>query len=403
VKVLFIHLAFPGQYLHLAPHMAQAGHQVVALREKGQREMQLPGVLQSTYDPPQPAPGALDEQRAVTSFRRAANVATRVAELLKSGFRPDVICAYLNWGEALFLKDLVPEAKLLLYCELFRPSRGFDFDFDPEFQGRPPPYFWTRVINSPLLGCLNACDWGITPTRWQWQLFPQAYRPHISVIHDGVDTDLVTPSEHAVFRRNGLHLSGDDEVVTYVARSLEPHRGFHIMMRAIPEIQRRRPKAHVVFVGKDEATYTPGLPSGKTFREHMLAELGARIDCARVHFCGHLPYKDYVALLQISAAHVYFTYPFVLSWSAVEAMAAGCLMIASRTAPVEELIDERRNGILVDFFDHGALAERVAEALRDRADMKPLRDAARRTAVEHYDLKRTCLPAQTRLIGSLVS
>jgi glycosyltransferase involved in cell wall biosynthesis len=236
---------------------------------------------------------------------------------------------------------------------------------------------------------LDASDAGMAPTLWQQSRFPTVYRSGIRVIHDGIDTDRVTPGRP------------EEELVTYVSRNLEPYRGFHTFMRAIPEIQRRRPKARIVIVGGDEVSYSPRLPEGRTYRQRLLAELDGRIDLSRVRFMGRVPYSDYLALLRRSAAHVYLTYPFVLSWSMLEAMSAGCLVVGSRTAPVQEVLRDGENGFFVDFFSPQAIAERVAYALEHQADLQPLRQRARQTVVERYDLRRVCLPAQLRLVESL--
>src|SRR5439155_7868886 len=222
------------------------------------------------------------------------------------------------------------------------------------------------------------------PTLWQQSRFPRVYRPGIRVIHDGIDTDRVTPGRP------------QDELITYVSRNLEPYRGFHTFVRAIPEIQRRRPKARIVIVGGDEVSYSPRLPTGETYRARLLRELEGKIDLSRVHFVGKLPYSDYVSVLRSSSVHVYLTYPFVLSWSLIEALSAGCLVVASRTPPVEEAIRHGENGLLTDFFSTEEIAASVDEALKGRHEH--LREAARRTAVEGYDLSRVCLPQQLNLV-----
>jgi glycosyltransferase involved in cell wall biosynthesis len=193
-------------------------------------------------------------------------VAAGAAKLRQAGFRPDVICAHIGWGEALFLKDVFPEAKLLLYCEFFYRSRGADMGFDPEFPTTAEKLLRLRIMNAPLLMSLDAADHGMVPTRWQHYQFPAIHKPRIAVIHDGIDTDVVAPAGEP-----------DAELITYVARNLEPYRGFHSFMRAIPEIQRRRRQARIVIVGGDEVSYSP-LPAGQTYRQRLLAELGDRID-----------------------------------------------------------------------------------------------------------------------------
>ena len=173
-------------------------------------------------------------------------------------------------------------------------------------------------------------------------------------------------------------------------------------MRAIPEIQKRRPKARIVIVGGDEVSYSPRLPPGETYRQRMLRELDGRIDLCRVDFTGKIPYGDYLRLLQRSSVHVYLTYPFVLSWSLLEAMAAGCLVVGSRTPPVQEVIEDGRNGLLTDFFSPEAIAQRIEEALKRPEEQQALRNNARKTVLERYDLKRICLPAQVKLVEKLL-
>ena len=393
MRLLFVHPNFPGQYPHLAAHYAaQPGNEVAAIGEKANllRRPQLKAVKLLGYTLESQELGGFDApvRKAIQRGRAAAAAA---AALRRSGFRPDVVLAHIGWGEALFLKDIFPEARVLLYSEFFYGARGSDVGFDPEFPPNAEKLLRLRVMNAPLLMSLDASDWGMAPTLWQQRQFPEPYRPRMSVIHDGVDTDVVTPGAP----------QQKDELVTYVARNLEPYRGFHVFMRAIPEIQQRRPQARIVIVGGDEVSYSPRLPEGQTYRARLLRELEGKIDLSRVHFTGRIPYKDYVSLLQKSAVHVYLTYPFVLSWSLLEAMSAGCLVVGSRTPPVEEVMRHRESGLLVDFFSPGEIAAAVDEALRENDDFQPLRAQARRTVVERYDLRRICLPAQLRLLQEL--
>jgi glycosyltransferase involved in cell wall biosynthesis len=388
MRLLFVHQNFPGQYRHLAARYAALGHDVVGVGEK--RNMlrirpQPPGVRLLGYEMPQVAGDSV--QKAIARGRR---IAAGAARLRAAGFAPDVVFAHIGWGEALFLKDVFPESRIVLYCEFFYRARGSDVGFDPEFPATPQKILRLRLMNAPLLMSLDAADFGMAPTRWQHRQFPPVYRPRIAVVHDGIDTDGVRPGEP------------EEELITYVARNLEPYRGFHVFMRAIPEIQRRRPNARIVIVGGDDVSYSPRLPPGETYRARMLRELDGRIDLSRVHFTGRVPYARYLDLLRRSSAHVYLTYPFVLSWSLLEAMAAGCLVIGSRTPPVEEVIRDGENGLLVDFFSPEAIAERVDFALSRRNDLATLRRSARQAVVQSYDLKRVCLPAQEKLVARLL-
>jgi glycosyltransferase involved in cell wall biosynthesis len=391
-RVLFVHQNFPGQYRHLAAHYAaDAGYRVVAVGEKPNllRQPRLPGVEVLGYDLPEidkvdPFNGAV-----VKAIHRGKRVAAGAAHLKRQGFRPDLIFAHIGWGEALFLKDIFPDARVLLYGEFFYRPQGGDVGFDPEFPMNAEKVLRLRVMNAPLLMSLDASDWSIAPTRWQHKQFPAAYAERMSVIHDGINTDNVCPSNEP----------REPELITYVARNLEPYRGFHVFMRAIPEIQKRRPKARIVIVGGDEVSYSPRLPPGQTYRQHLLREIEGKADLSRVHFTGRIPYAEYLALLRRSSVHVYLTYPFVLSWSLLEAMSAGCLVVGSRTPPVEEVMRDGENGLLTDFFSTARLAERIDQALS--MDSRPLREAARKTVVERFDLKRVCLPAQLELAARL--
>jgi glycosyltransferase involved in cell wall biosynthesis len=410
VRVLFVHQNFPGQYRHLARHYAAVpGHEVVAVGEKRNvlhQRPAFPGVRLLGYE--MPAAGAANggiDATLRSAVRRGHVVAAGAAALRKSGFRPDVVFAHIGWGEAIFLKDIFPEARVVLYCEYYYRARGGDLGFDPEFPVTAEKILRLRLMNAPLLMALDASDRGVAPTRWQQSRFPAAHAARIDVMHEGIRTDAAAPRADArfVLPGSGGVLSRDDEVVTYIARNLEPYRGFHVFMRALPEIQKRRPRAHVVIAGGDDVSYSPRLPQGQTWRTRMLREMDGKIDLARVHFAGRIPYAHYLALLQVSSAHVYLTYPFVLSWSLLEAMSAGCAVVASRSGPVEEVIVDGQNGVLADFLSPGEIASRVDEMLRRRDHARALGEAARRTVVERYDLERVCLPGQVALVERLVS
>jgi len=319
----------------------------------------------------------------------------------KENIRPDIIIGHSGWGETLFVKDIFPDVPLLSYIEFFYSAVGADVGFDPEFPSNPELKFQLRTRNQMILSCLEATDAGLSPTRWQHSRIPPVFQPKVEVIHDGVDTDAVVPADKPrVELPNGLAFDGSVPLVTYVARNLEPYRGFHVFMRSVNKILQAAPNAQIVLVGGDDVSYGSRLPDGESYKTRFLKE--NPVDETRVHFVGKLEYGTFKQLLQCSDAHVYLTYPFVLSWSMLEAMATKCLVIGSRTPPVEEVIEHGRNGLLVNFFDPDEIAATVAEAIKHPDRFRQIRDAARRTVVENYDLKRVCLPKQTALVERLL-
>lgn len=406
MKILFVHQNFPAQYRWLAGTLAQDKRcQVMALgdAENVKQRGKIPGVSVAGYVPPASASAHTHHyvRPLEGAVRRGQAVVRACLELQKRGFVPDIIYAHPGWGEALFLKDVYPDARLTLYCEFYYRAKGADVGFDPEFPATLDDLCRVRIKNSASLLSLEAADGGISPTQWQRNAFPAPFRDRITVVHEGVDTDLVRPDPRAevALADKGLTLTAKDEVVTYVARNLEPYRGFHIFMRALPEIQRRRPQSHVLIVGADGVSYGSALPKGQTYRKQYLEEVGSRLDMSRIHFLGQVPYQTLLRIYQISSAHVYLTYPFVLSWSILEAMAAGCNVIASRTPPVEEVIRDGRNGFLVDFFSPDGIAARVDEVLGRSRDTSKMRERARKTVVDDFDLRRVCLPRHLKLLG----
>jgi glycosyltransferase involved in cell wall biosynthesis len=405
MKILFIHQNFPGQFVHLAPALARMGHEVVALSSRRPAPA-LPGVRVVSHfpEPLQRRPGAdrsPDEPGAKlegnlgAKVSRASSAATAMEQLRQQGFVPDVVLAHSGWGEALFVKAVFRHCRLLVYAEYFYGAPGGDSGFDPEFCHETVLSRQKTAINNlHLMQALVASDAALSPTHFQRSQHPAALQSKIAVIHDGIDTQRFKPNPTARVKlgHSGLTLTAKDEIITFVARQLEPYRGYHTFMRALPGVMARRPNARVVIVGGEGVSYGSPAPSGTSWKQVFLDEVKLRLDTRRVHFVGQVPHSTLTQLLQVSAVHVYLTYPFVLSWSLLEAMSMGCLVVASDTAPVREVIVDGVNGLLTDFFDAPMLAERIAHALGQHHALTGLRNQARATVVQKYDLATVCLP-----------
>lgn len=409
MRILLIHQNFPGQYKHLAPKLAELGHQVVALTPKVQKPVKWQGVNVIPYairgsSTANLHPWLIDFE---TKVLRGQSCYTAARDLRKRGFTPDVILAHHGWGESMFLKDVWPEARLGLYCELYHLTTKEFTDFDPEFAKDDLETDALRIRMKNLNNRLHAevMDASISPTAFQASTFPDSYQSRLTVAHDGIDTAVVKPDPEAALEiTGGKVVTRDDEVITFINRNLEPYRGYHIFMRALPELLQRRPNAQVVMIGGDEVSYGASPPKGQTWKQLYIDEVRSKIpdaDWERVHFLGRVPYDRFLAMMQVSRVHVYLTYPFVLSWSLLESMATECAIVASSTRPVQEVLTEGETGRMVDFFDGPAMVERVCELMDDPEQRRALGKAARAFAVENYDLHSRCLPRHLQWVSDL--
>lgn len=395
-KVLFLHKDFPGQFLHLAQCLARLpGVQVDAMASDPVRE--LAGVALHRYSvdiaaDSRPHPYLLRADHAVW---RGQAVLARCALLARTGYRPDLVIGHNGWGEILYLKDLWPDVPLVGYFEFYYHGVGADVGFDPPGPVNLDELARVRSLNANHLLGLMAVDRGVSPTRWQRDLHPPELRAKLALIHDGIDTATASPGPaRPLILPDGRRLEAGMPLVTYVARDLEPYRGFHILMRAAVELLQGRPDVRLVIAGGDGVSYGAPPAGGGGWRNRLLAEIGNQLPLDRIHFLGTIPHADFINLMRLSAAHLYLTYPFVLSWSMLEAMACGVSLVASDTAPVTELVEQGRNGILVPFHDPAAVAAGLGMALDLPLDRRQaMRAAARQTVIDLYDRDRMALPA----------
>ena len=401
MKILFIHQSFPGQFGHLATRLARnKKNKVVALTMYKLAATEGVEVRQYSLirSPAKDSHPLLRDQES--SVLRAEACAAAAHALKHEGFAPDVVVAHPGWGEALFIKDVFPQARVVLYCEYYYAKEGQDVGFDPEVPALSfEQQCLLRMKNATNLLSMEIADAAISPTQWQKSTYPAWAQEKITVIHDGIDFKRLKhdPKAKITLAKNDRHgqitLSADDEVLTYVSRNLEPIRGFHALMRCLPRVLKERPKAHVLIAGGDERGYGHPTPDGATWREHMLKEVGGDLDMTRVHFLGRVPYAAYLHMLHITRVHAYWTAPFVLSWSFLEAASAGAPVIGSDTPPVREY-SEKLGVPTFGFFDRTAFEDAMIERLA--------RPVAKRRPVHLPDIDlENCLREQKRLVENM--
>ncbi len=409
MNILFIHQNFPAQFRHLAPALAaDPANTVVAMTMNKELATEWHGVKLISYNANRSSTAGVHPWLSdfETKTIRGEACFKAALQMRKAGFNPDVIIAHPGWGESLFIKDVWPQARLKIYCEFFYHAQGADVGFDPEFSPEDEAEICRiRLKNINNFLHFEVADAGISPTHWQASTFPESFRSKITVMHDGIDTDAITPNSSVSLTFSSadgdLILTKAAEVITFVNRNLEPVRGYHIFMRALPALLKRRPNAQVLIVGGDDVSYMAPPNATQTWKDIFIHEVRPQIsdaDWKRLHFLGKVPYDIFIPLLQLSTVHVYLTNPFVLSWSLLEAMSAGCAIVASDTQPLHEAIHHDDTGRLINFFDSEGLANEVCALLDDSAARARLGANARAFAVANYDLKTVCLPRQLQWV-----
>ncbi len=435
MNILFIHRSFMGQFKYLATVLSlDTNNNVVFLTEDDEYNVQ--GIKKVVYRAKCKPSGNFYLENYEAALERGQNAARKAEELKKQGFKPDIIYGFAGWGSSMFIKDVFPDVPFIAYCEWFLTPTGANIGFDGteltlEEKER------LRCNNAHVLTTLASADAAISPTQWQKEQFPKEFHHKISVVHDGVDTGLFVPDDNVRFNiksqmengkwkmENGergtgngerkvslrgaegdeatqenlspihpftyspkdnsiLEFTRQDEVITYGTRGFEPTRGFPQFMEAAEKLLKKRPNLHILIAGENKVHYSS--QKNVDYKALMLKKLD--LDMSRVHFVGTLPYNEYKKFLQVSSVHVYLTYPFILSWSILDAMSAGCCLVASNTAPVLEVIEDNYNGLLTDFFNVDMLVEKIEYALNNKDKMQQIRQNARQSVVEKYDLAK---------------
>ncbi len=390
MRYLFIHQNFPGQYLHIVRHLAADPRNDVVFASE-MSDGNIPGVRRINYSfgrkPRQDLHACVRDWEA--AVKRAERVEALVRKLVPLGFKPDIIIGHHGWGELLNLPDIWPDVPILGYFEFYYHTAGYDVNFDPEYPMGPNFEPAVRAMNTINHAAIALGQHGQSPTRFQLGAYPEWARTRIELLPEGARLDQCKPDptiRRDMLEIDGMQIAPSDKLITYVARNLEPYRGFHVMMRALPRLLAARPDLKVVMVGGNDVSYGAKL-DGTTWKDYFTRQLPTGTDLERVRMPGQVPYDTYLKLLQRSDAHVYLTYPFVASWSLREALASGCVVVGADVAAVQEFVTDGRNGRLVRPLDPVHVTETVLELLEDEPQAKRLRHGARRYAEQNLDMR----------------
>lgn len=402
MNILFIHPNFPAQFRFLAEALAKnPSNTVLFATENPRPEWEIKGVkkIVFTSHEPEDSMGPL-----VVPFLKAEKkgeaVLKTLMELKETGFIPDIIYGHSGWGSTWFIRDIFPEALFVGYFEWYYNEKGEDVMFDRDAPISPMASARLRLKNAVIHNDLITCDIGISPTKWQKSQFPEDLQEKIVELHEGINTEYFKPNDSPSLRISDIDFSEKDRIITYSARGMEPYRGFPQFIESLSYIQKEDPDCKVIIVGSDRVCYGPPLPDGKSYKEKMLESVP--LDHSRIFFTGSLPYGEYLKVLQASTVHVYLTRPFVLSWSLLEAMACGCTVVGSDTPPVQEVITEGVNGFLADFHKPENIAEKVLSVLSYPSFMTEIKQKARNTIVERYNLSEK-LSKHLNIINNLTT
>jgi glycosyltransferase involved in cell wall biosynthesis len=383
--VLFVHNNFPGQFRDLAQTLGARGVPCAAIAQShapGLDHVRMARFQLGRGSTPGIFPLAIRAEADLLRGQAAYNAAKA---LKAEGWDPAIIVGHPGWGEMSFLREVFPQARRVAFAEFYYHGRGYDVGFDTEFMAYDEEAILKADGKNPVMVMAYAeADVIVAPTEFQASLLPASLQPRVRVIHEGVDVEAIRPGPAEPFALDdGRVIAPGTPVVTHVNNNMEPLRGLHIFARALPRLLAEVPDAQVLIVGEPQnRAYGGNAPEGRTWRDVCFD--GVDYDPARVHFLGRVAHERMLAALRLGAAHIYYTYPFVLSWSLSEAMASGCYVIGSDTPPLHDAIEDGVNGRLLPFFDVEALSAAMIAACRDPGATAALRAAARKTAVAKF-------------------
>ena len=398
MHVLYVHQNFPAQFGHIARHLIQKMNWRCSFVSETPAGV-VDGIEKIQY---KLGGGATKQNHFCTrTFENTVWHCHGVYDALAKHpeLKPDLIVGHSGFGSTLFLRELYPDTPVINFFEYYYRSHDADSDMDfrkdlawgvPEIK-----YLRSRCRNAMILLDLQNCQIGYTPTKFQKSRFPTEYGQKIRTIFDGVDRSIyhgydgtLRPpvNDRGVRTIAGIEVPADTRVVTYVSRGFESMRGFDIFMKAAKIICDREPNVIFLVIGTDRIAYggDESYTAGKSFKEWVLGQ--DKYDLDRIKFIGRLPMDELGRTLAASDLHIYLTVPFVLSWSMMDAMSCGAVVLASDTSPVKEMIRDGENGLLADFFNPEAFADKACEVLRDPDAFRHVGQAAERMITEQYSL-----------------
>jgi glycosyltransferase involved in cell wall biosynthesis len=269
-------------------------------------------------------------------------------------------------------------------------------DFRPDFPSTELNNLRARARNAMLLLDLENCDRGYSPTQWQRDRLPAVFHDKVRVIFDGIDTSLWRPLPEGPRHLGERVFPPELKLVSYATRGMESMRGFDIFMKVAKRVCDRRRDVLFLVAGEDRVCYggDQAVTGSKTFKEWVLSQ--DQYDLSRFLFLGLIPASQLVQLFNIVNLHIYLTVPFVLSWSLMDALACGATILASATAPVQEMVRHGENGLLADFFDIEGMAAIVEHVLDHPEVYAHFREAGVAMIRERYSLD-LCLPQMLAL------
>jgi glycosyltransferase involved in cell wall biosynthesis len=396
MHVLFIHEAFPAQFGRLALELTRRfGWRCDFLVEEFSLcPAPTQDMLQTLKIEKLPVSAESRAQRLIPwpqMYGHYLELCRVVFETIRArpGPQPDLVVAHGGCGAPILFLPEILSCPLVVYCEYYFAASHCDLSYRIDLPPAEPAPFYPRCINAITLAGLVPCTAGYAPTQWQRQRFPKRFWPKIEVHFDGIDTELYRPHPAARVIA-GKTVPPGVRIVTYVARGLESMRGFDQFMKVAKRLDRERSDVFFVVIGGDKVHYgwdqfhTGGQPSFKTW---VLEQ--DDYDLSRFLFLEHVPPEQLADILCLSDLHIYLTVPFVPSWSLFNALACGCVVLASDVEPVREIIEPGRTGLLAPFFDIERLTESALGVLADPASHQPLRQEARTLIEERYSLDVT--------------